>query len=358
MPGKNLKWLFYTLVVYTILAFVWWGYLIWDKNDEAYHLAVENARLEYLLSGETNTDIFYESEQYSQLSSRHKRQRLMIAGEGIVLFVLLILGIWRLKTTLFREVEMARRQKNFLMSVTHELKSPLASIKLGLETLSRLIKGEEKEQKLIQSNLKESDRLASLIDNILLTARLDNKAFNPEIEKVEINSLFKQIVTNLSEQYRYSHDVELSADSVLVFYTDKQILISVVTNILENAHKYADKGSEILLKVFQKNEALHIEISDRGQGIPDVEKKKIFEKFYRVGNENTRKAKGTGLGLFLVKEMLKLLNGQIKVEDNSEGGTTFKVVIPGKFANIADSNKEELKNKQLDYEAQNSNSRG
>lgn len=328
MKGKNLKFIFYLLVTYTLLAFAWWGYLLWQKNEEAYHAVIELELMIFEENTGAGKAAFFETENFQELSMKHRRQQFMIVGEGIVLFILLLLGIWRLKTTLYKEVELARRQNNFLLSVTHELKSPLASVKLGLQTLKKHYAENEKTERIMYGCLEETDRLDALINNILLTARLDNEAYKPEKEVVMLKPLLENIAKNLKNQYKNSHRIELQVEDNLKLETDSQIVKSVFVNLLENAHKYAPAGTSIKIRTKSDNSSLHVFVIDEGPGIPGNEKSKIFEKFYRSGNEEVRKTKGTGLGLYIVKNLLKLIGADISIESENGKGTLFKVRFP------------------------------
>ena len=182
------------------------------------------------------------------------------------------------------------------MAVTHELKTPLSVARLNLETLKRHHHLEEqKQQKLIDTSLQETLRLDMLINNILISSQLDGKGYQPQKEVLDISALTMGEVKSFSARYpdrpvhtRIEPGVEGTGDALLL-----KLLIS---NLLENANKYSVKGTPIHVAL-QENKGILLQVRDEGPGIADSEKEAVFRKFYRIGNEQTRTTKGTGLGL-------------------------------------------------------------
>ncbi|MEZ4986561.1 MAG: ATP-binding protein [Saprospiraceae bacterium] len=117
-------------------------------------------------------------------------------------------------------------------------------------------------------------------------------------------------------------------ESPSIILADEQAMTSVITNLVENAIKYSKDNPQIAIRVYSDAKKVHLEIADNGIGIPSGEKGRVFEKFYRIGNEDTRTTKGTGLGLFIVKEIVKYHTGQIDVRDNKPQGTVFQITLP------------------------------
>ncbi|MFM9051151.1 MAG: sensor histidine kinase, partial [Bacteroidota bacterium] len=221
----------------------------------------------------------------------------------------------------------ARLQKNFLLSVTHEFKSPLASIKLYLETILQRDLDVDRRQKFLTSALVDTDRLDQLVENALMA----NLVERPEhvFHKEYFN--FSRTIRELVDRYRSVPGFpELSAYIVdeLNLYGDRNALSILLINLIENAAKYSSAGSGIGIRLEQDNSSVMLSVADQGIGIPDKEKEKVFQKFYRVGNEETRNSKGTGLGLYLSGMIVKKHNGSIKVKDNSPRGSIFEVRLP------------------------------
>lgn len=321
--------LYYFVVIYVTCASVWWGYLLYEKNEELFLEREKALKAELFSTGEaSNLETFYERPEYGVILAKHNRQKWMIIGEGIVFLILLLVGLWLVNRSLRKEVFLAKQQRNFLLSITHELKSPIASIRLAFDTfLKRKNLKPEQIGKLSRNAIKETERLHTLVNNILLAARLDAH-FHLSMGALNLKTLLEGLVVQLREKYpntRFAFSVEQDLPNI---QGDRMGLTSVILNLLENAVKYCPKGSEIKIFLRQQEQNLVMEIADEGEGIPDSEKERIFEKFYRIGNEDTRKTKGTGLGLFIVKSIVDAHKGTIMVKDNQPNGAIFQIMLP------------------------------
>jgi signal transduction histidine kinase len=251
----------------------------------------------------------------------------MVLSEGLFFLVLQILGLIQVRRIFGKEIALAAQQTNFLHSVTHELKSPLSTVKLTMQTLLKRELEPEQKTKLINNALGDVVRLESLVDNILFAAKieLDTHGFSDEninlselvhlvAGKFEINKKNIQIHTDIAEEIYYD--------------TDHMGFISVVMNLVENAIKYSSEGSAIDISLHQTASSIILRVGDNGAGVPDKYKKKVFDKFYRMGNEDTRKTKGTGLGLFIVKRFVEIYRGSISLHDNIPHGSVFELTFP------------------------------
>lgn len=291
---KKPLFIFYILVVYVFLQFIWWG-----------NLLIEQYALNEALGA--------------------TRKVYMILGEGLVFLLILLFGVWQVKKSFLREVYVSVQQKNFLLSITHEFNTPIASVKLILQTMKKRKMPDEKKEQLLDTAENEINRLAQLAQNILTATKIEGHRYDLFIERVELSSFIEQSLRSIKfkskQSFHYSFEnIEAS--------TDKSALLSIVTNLVENAAKYSPKESTITVKLYKNEEQFTLEVIDEGIGISTEEKKHIFKKFYRVGSEETRKTKGTGLGLYLVKFFVKQLNGTISVEDHIPNGTVFKMDFP------------------------------
>ncbi len=251
----------------------------------------------------------------------------MILGEAAVFFMIFIVGAYKLHRALHQERKLHSQQKNFLLSVTHELKSPLASIKLYLQTILKRDLDLEKQQYFINNSLKDIERLDDLVENMLLATKIENKSYTFPKESFNFTELIEKIADRLQVYSCSSQVILTSLDRNIWITGDKFALTSMVTNLVENAVKYSPPCAEVCVKLFAANEQVHFLVADQGIGIPDTEKPRIFEKFYRVGSEDTRKTKGTGLGLFIVKQVLDKHQAHIKVKNNHPSGTVFEVIF-------------------------------
>lgn len=242
----------------------------------------------------------------------------MVLGEGSVFFILLAIGGWQTLQSFKKEVSLARQQKNFLLAVTHELKSPIASVKLYLQTLQKRELEREKQNEIVAKAIADTDRLGSLVENLLLATKIDRSDYMLHFEELNLSDLVAQIVATHPENKRLKTEIQEG----IKMQADKLAFTSIFINLLENALKYSEQNVVVKL---QREKNILLSIIDNGHGIPDEEKQKIFEKFYRIGNEDTRKSKGTGLGLYIVKNLVERHNGTIHIRNNQPSGSNFEI---------------------------------
>ncbi|MTB49334.1 sensor histidine kinase [Lewinella sp. W8] len=321
-------------MAYMLLAFGWWSVLLLRKNEEA-HVANVN-ELAYRMAVERRIEApadFRETQRYRDLTSQFERQQAMIIGEAVFLVLSLAGGIYLLFRSLRQEISAAQQQRNFLLSITHELKSPLAGIRLVLETFQKRKELKpEIQQKLSTNALAETDRLTALVNDLLLSAKLEN-VYQINEEEVDLGSLIQDAADQVAMKYKTANihvDIETDLRPVV---GDRLGLTSVAVNLLENAAKYS-QPNPVIHTSLQRGGARELiwEVSDNGIGIPDREKRRIWTKFYRVGSEDTRKTKGTGLGLYIVKRLVERHGGTLEVMDNEPKGTKFMIYLPTKGA--------------------------
>ncbi len=309
---------FYLLVAYVALQFFWWGYMLYDLNKEIYQHKVEIALLR---SDEPTETIIKENELKLKLNLRVA----MIIGEGSVFLVLMIFGIEKIRRTFKIEKELSERQKNFLLSITHELKSPIASNKLQLQTLQKRELDRPKQQEIIANAINDTNRLNNLVENILLVAKMENQKMYVYLERVNLSEYITTGINQMIESFNYSQKINLSIDKDVFLPIDRTLFPSIIINLFENAVKYSPPESTISICLVNSNSNIVLSVSDQGIGVPENERVNIFNKFYRVGNEETRKAKGTGLGLFIVRFIVKQHNGVVQIKNNKPQGSIFEI---------------------------------
>ena len=251
----------------------------------------------------------------------------MIIGEGMIFIFIFILGIIRLKNHLERERNNAQQQNNFLLSVTHELKSPLASVKLYLQTILKRDLDREQQKTFLANSLKDIERLDYLVENVLLATKLENRSFNLPKEDFDFSSLVKEVSDRLQKNACKTEMIQVEVEPNIILHADKFAITNVVNNLVENAIKYSPPCATVEVKLAKNENDVILTVADHGQGIADEDKRLIFNKFYRVGNESTRKTKGTGLGLYIVKTVLQKHNATIRVRDNAPSGSIFEVTF-------------------------------
>ncbi len=269
-------------------------------NDPAYHFKLDHI----------NEDARKKTAQY--------------IGEGSLFLVLIIIGAIFVYRAVRRQLKLQQQQQNFMMAVTHELKTPIAITKLNLETLQRYNLDEDKRQKMIRSALQETDRLNTLANNILISSQLEGGGYTIAKEEIDLSALILQRAKDFQNRFA-ERKWEINIQPELAINGDTLLLQMLVNNLVENAMKYSPKESLITIELKKEKRSIVLLIKDLGAGIADNEKKKIFEKFYRVGNESTRTAQGTGLGLYLCRKIAEDHNAQISVSDNSPTGSIFAV---------------------------------
>lgn len=266
---------------------------------------------------------------WGSLVIRLQPQRMaMIVGEGSVFLFLLIVGAFFIRKSIAKEIKLKEQQQNFLLSVTHELKSPLAAIKISLETLIKRDLSKDMRLSLLNNSLKDIERLDTLVENMLLATKIDNRSYTFPKEQVDFSELVSRSAERLQLHSCGTEQlIKTDIEKGIYINGDAFTLSSVVNNLIENAVKYSDPCSEVSVHLCQIGGKVVFTVSDRGPGVSDEEKMNIFDKFYRVGHENTRKTKGTGLGLFIVKEVLQHHDAEIVVKDNVPQGTIFEVTF-------------------------------
>lgn len=315
--SRPLFW-FYILVAYVLLQFIWWSYLMIDLNNEVVLLKTELN----LLKGGSPDEIISKGNELNE--KLHKRW-LMILGEGLVFITLLIVGIFQIRKTYIKEAKLVQQQQNFLLSVTHELKSPIASAKLQLQTLKKHELERGKQEEIINNAIKDTDRLNTLVENMLLATKVENDINSSQKEDCDISELTTNIINQSISSFNYKHKIILDIEPNIHLNVDKTSFPSIIINLFENAIKYSPEDSSIQVELKNKNGDVYLTVTDEGVGIDDSEKKTIFQKFYRIGNEETRSTKGTGLGLFIVNYLAKQHNGIVTVSNNTPKGSVFKV---------------------------------
>lgn len=324
-----LRILSYAIIIYLLFASLWWSVLLFRKNKEAYESKEQLLHLKFSIEGTAEKGFTAEQkDEISQLNDKFIRQEWMIAGEIAFFFAILSIGFLLINTAYSKQIRSALQQKNFLLSITHELKSPIASIKLALETIIKRDLTKEQTIKLLHAGLEENDRLNILIDNLLLTAKLDEK-YQSVIEKADPVELIEAVIkveTLRHPAYQINFNIRDSIGAVRLDYNG---MIIALHNLVENAIKYSPVNKSINIQLSRNDTGMMvIEVTDQGIGIPDDEKENVFDKFYRVGSEETRKTKGTGLGLYIVRKIVEAHSGHIEISNNQPAGTIFRLLFP------------------------------
>lgn len=292
--------IFYILSVYVFVQFVWWGYHLIELSTEMADSALPRG-------------------------GTASKRVVMIIGEGLVFLLLLIVGIWQIHRSIRRELKLSERQNNFLLSVTHELKTPLAANKLYLQTITRRELPHEQQVELIRKAIDENTRLERMIDNILNASRLENKALKPEKEDVNLKQLMELVAQRFNSLI--GRDTIRTVGGEIHFYGDRFMLETILNNLVENALKYAGREGQIVMYAEKEGSQVVLGVRDNGPGVDPQFARDIFAKFFRVGNEDVRTQKGSGLGLFIVAQLVKMHGGHVIYQPNTPLGADFKITF-------------------------------
>jgi signal transduction histidine kinase len=249
---------------------------------------------------------------------------LLIAG-------ILIFGLILTIRSVSHELELARMKSDFVSTVSHEFKSPLTSIRQLAEMLqSGRVPSEERRQKYYDVLLEQSERLALLTDNILSLAKIEEGRAEFTFETTDISVLLTEVVTSIQERVRHEgFDIGLDVKGPIpLLAVDRTALSQAVTNLVDNAIKYSGDSRRISVRASREEQAVAIAVQDFGIGIKKEDIPRLFERFYRGGDELTRAVKGSGLGLTLVREIVAAHRGKVHVQSEPGKGSVFSIRLP------------------------------
>ncbi|MGH2553303.1 MAG: sensor histidine kinase, partial [Chitinophagaceae bacterium] len=264
--------------------------------------------------------------EINKINIQHKRNQSKYIGEGGLFFLVILVGAAFVYRSVRRQFFLQQQQQNFMMAVTHELKTPISITRLNLETMQKYNLDTDKQKKIIRTTLDETARLDFLANNILISSQLEGRRYHSAKDDLDFSSLMKDCIQDFRNRFperMITSDIDADAD----VKGDAILLQMMINNLLENALKYSIKESAITVSLKNSGSGIIMQVTDEGPGIADDEKKKVFSKFYRIGNEATRKTQGTGLGLYLCRKIAKGHNADIFVTDHKPCGSTFTVIF-------------------------------
>ncbi len=356
--------IFIVLSIYIFASSAWWTYAHFKSNTTIYNQQKEieenlcyKATLD--VQGALNQELFYDStgmknyfnsnypnheliflskddplnnfmirpryETYQNLEKIYYRKLVMYIAEGLVMIALLFWGMMWIYRSFEKEISLKKQQTNFLLSVTHELKTPITAIKLYMETLLMRKVSPEQSHIIIENSLNDAGRLQDLAENLLLSAQLDAKKYELQWVETNLSELIEETVENFSKPRNLSNRISLSLQEQVIDRVDPSAIEMILNNLLTNAFKYTGESSVVCVNLKQLKGQTILQVSDDGPGIEAADRIKLFSKFFRVGDENTRKTKGTGLGLFIVKNLVDLHKADISIENKRPNGTIFEI---------------------------------
>ncbi|MBF0440716.1 MAG: HAMP domain-containing histidine kinase [Oligoflexales bacterium] len=311
---RLLNWLLHPVVVFVLLQIVWVAvtllWVIWYVNQDAAIAEISKN------IGSINLDPTYGQ---------------VFLTAGCTLLGIIFIGTVMLFVFTQKQTGLIRQQKNFVSSVTHELKSPLASLQLSFETIQRKDLAEDVRDKLFYMVENDIERLGRLVNRILISGRLDKGLFEMgSKESIAVSSQIGKIVQQtVYMDPELEKRVAVNCPPDLKFTLPNIAFSLIITNLLENAVKYSNFGTPIEIKAERVDDKMMIAVKDNGIGLLKKDLKKIFKMFYRSKIANKKAVPGTGLGLYLVRSIAKLLGGKVWVQSEGPGkGASFLVVIP------------------------------
>jgi signal transduction histidine kinase len=329
MPDKSKKRIrlvsiiYWTLLLYIVAALVWWFISLEKQNRQMADM--RETQLDVATNQQQNPALYHAAQ--ARIENDYKRNSIKYIGEGSIFLLLTLVGAWFVYIAIRRQFRLQLQQQHFMMAVTHELKTPISVARLNLETIGKHELDRTQQKKLLQMTLDEMDRLNNLTNNILVSSQLEGGEYGLSKEELDFSDLFHDTVQELSHRF---HDRTIREETTpgLEMKGDQLLLKLMISNLVENAIKYSPKEKSITCRLFAQGNNIHIQVIDEGSGIPGVEKKNIFLKFYRIGNEATRKSQGTGLGLYLCRRIAADHQGSISVSSGEKGGSVFEVLLP------------------------------
>jgi two-component system phosphate regulon sensor histidine kinase PhoR len=300
-----------------------------SKVRKYFNTFIPDIRIAFMLTGPQADSLITFPEKPNKiiaLRKKFERKEQIWVAEGVTFFTILLLGIIVVIRSSNQSRETERQQRNFLLSITHEFKTPIASIKLYLQTIQKRMLTKEQVSKMIENSLKDIERLNVLSENVLVATKIESKGYQYEFDQINLSELIEAEVDALANAKQGEYFIQSSVEPEIFLEGDRFTLILVVSNLIENACKYSPAGSKVQVNLFRAGDGdIIFQVCDEGIGISEKDKEMVFNKFYRVGNENTRRTKGTGLGLYIVKEVSKKHNASVKILDNKPKGSIFEI---------------------------------
>jgi two-component system sensor histidine kinase SenX3 len=250
---------------------------------------------------------------------------------GVLLTAMLISGVVLNTFFLVREIRRNEQQDAFINAVTHELKTPVASIRLYLETLQTRAVDEAKRKEFYRIMLEDSDRLLETIEQILRTGRIGHSGRKPTLSRIDLGGLVQECVTRARTLYELPEDsLSYQPGSPITILADLDEVRAAVSNLIDNAVKYSGMNVKVAVEIAATDEKhVSVRVCDQGLGIPKTELKAIFKRFYRARGTSAPRVPGTGLGLYIVRSVAKRHGGRAWAESEGPGhGSTFVLQLP------------------------------
>lgn len=302
---------YWFLLIYILAALTFWYIALKKQNTEIFHYRKEIVAV---------NDPRY-IQKMEKIENGRQRKIMQYDGEAITFLLLLIAGAFFIFRLIRRQLLQSHQQQNFMIAITHELKTPIAVTKLNLETMQIRKLDPVQQKKLIQRTIEEANRLNNLCNNMLLMSQIDAGGYTLANEKFDLATFAGDSTEDFINRFP-DRKIEMELKEEIMITGDRLLLQLAINNLLDNAIKYSGKDDVVLVKVFQKHRNIFLQVIDEGIGITEREKGKIFEKYFRGAQ---MQAKGTGLGLYLTREIVKQHHGDIRMTNNIPRGCVFEI---------------------------------
>jgi two-component system, OmpR family, sensor histidine kinase CiaH len=306
--------IYWLLLIYVLAALIWWFIALNLQNRQM---------AAYKLSLLSRSDTEY-AQKVEKIFSERDRMTTAYISEGLVFLFVILVGAIFLYSAVMRQIRIQKQQQNFMMAITHELKTPISIARLNIETLQKHQLDESKKEKILKSSLQEINRLNNLTGNILVSAQLEGGSYLFNKEDLDFSGIVRECSQDFINRFP-NRPWNTQLEPGLNISGDPLLIRILVNNLIDNAVKYSLPTSPINIVLNKQAGQGILELRDEGAGIPKKEYKRIFQKFYRVGNEDTRIAPGTGLGLYLCRKITKDHHMVLQVSENQPRGTVFTI---------------------------------
>jgi signal transduction histidine kinase len=272
--------------------------------------------------------------EFRELAEKYRPELLgkgfnwVVMIEGLAMLAVILAGVYVIFHYWNRQSRLNAKQRSFISQVTHELKSPLASIQLHLETIRLRRPPQEKLDAFVDTMLADTERLHYLINNLLMAARLEQRRKPPERRLTDISALLREYVERERANLSQGGSITLEAEEGVKLLVDPEEMGIVLRNLFENAVLYSPGSPDITVRLICSQNAVRLSIQDRGRGLGKSERKNVFDMFYRV-QQSGFNVRGTGLGLYIVSTIIRGYGGAVAVESDGIGkGCTFSITLP------------------------------
>lgn len=314
-PRRKLYTYWAVIALYGVV-FGWWMVFFWKQGD-------------LLMRRMQRMGVTLSSEQGEALRAASDESMRMFLFEGAFLGLMLAASVALVLRSLHREVAVHRQQRNFLSAVTHELKSPLASARLYLESLALGRVPQDKQERYLRHAMEDLDRLRAMVEDLLQSARLASAGPRVEPERVDLTDFAAQRLPQLVREVSHTPtELVVERGEPVTVDADPVALETILRNLVSNAIKYGGESPRIEARVGRNGELARLTLRDHGPGLAGADPERIFDAFVRGGDENVRTRPGVGLGLFIVRELARAHGGAVTARNAPDGGFVVELSLP------------------------------